>query len=99
VEIIEGPKTLHYKVLDASTGRAARARFQNGPLCIRERLAKSDPGNAGAQREISKLYERVGNVQAAQGDLAGALNSYRDSLAIRERLAKSDPGNAGDPLR
>ena len=41
------------------------------------------------------VYESVGDVQQAQGDLAGALQSYRDSLAIRERLAKSDPGNAG----
>jgi len=32
-------------------------------------------------------------VQKAQGDLAGAMKSYRDSLAIRERLAQSDPGN------
>ena len=34
-------------------------------------------------------------MQVAQGDLAGALKSYRDSLAITDRLAKSDPGNAG----
>jgi hypothetical protein len=34
-------------------------------------------------------------VQVAQGDLAGALKSYSDSLVIRDRLAKSDPGNAG----
>jgi hypothetical protein len=34
-------------------------------------------------------------VQVAQGDLAGALKSYRDCLAIAERLAQSDPGNAG----
>ena len=34
-------------------------------------------------------------MQVAQGDLAGALKSYRDSLAIIERLAQSDPGNAG----
>jgi hypothetical protein len=34
-------------------------------------------------------------VQVDQGDLAGALTSYRDSLAIAERLAQSDPGNAG----
>jgi tetratricopeptide (TPR) repeat protein len=40
-------------------------------------------------------FEKVGEVQAAQGDLAGALTSYRDSLAIADRLAKSDPGNAG----
>ena len=37
----------------------------------------------------------LGDVQVAQGDLAGALKSYRDSLAIADRLAKSDPGNAG----
>jgi hypothetical protein len=34
-------------------------------------------------------------VQKEQGDLAGALKSYNDSLAIIDRLAKSDPGNAG----
>jgi tetratricopeptide (TPR) repeat protein len=33
-------------------------------------------------------------VQSAQGDLAGALKSYRDSLGIAEKLAKQDPGNA-----
>ena len=37
----------------------------------------------------------IGDVQAAQGDLAGALKSYRDSLDIADRLAKSYPGNAG----
>ena len=64
-------------------------------LGIRERLAKSGPGNAGWQRELSVPFEKVGDVQKEQGDLAGALKSYRDSLGIRERLAKSDPGNAG----
>jgi predicted Zn-dependent protease len=39
-------------------------------------------------------YNYVGNVQVAQGDLVGALKSYKDGLAIAERLAKSDPGNA-----
>ena len=64
-------------------------------LAIIDRLAKSDPGNAGWQRDLSVSYEKIGDVQVAQGDLAGALKSYRDSLAIIDRLAKSDPGNAG----
>ncbi len=34
-------------------------------------------------------------MQVAQGDLAGALKSFQDSLAIRDKLAKSDPGHAG----
>ncbi|MBN2577250.1 MAG: tetratricopeptide repeat-containing protein, partial [Deltaproteobacteria bacterium] len=33
-------------------------------------------------------------VQLGQGDLGGALASYRKSLGIRERLAGSDPSNA-----
>ena len=40
-------------------------------------------------------YNCIGDVQVAQGDLAGALKSYRDSLAIADRLTASDPGNAG----
>ena len=40
-------------------------------------------------------YNKVGDVQVAQGDLPAALTSYRDSLAISDRLAKADPGNAG----
>jgi hypothetical protein len=60
---------------------------------IAERLAKSDPGNRGWQRDLSASYNKVGGVQEAHGDLAAALQSYSDSLAIAERLAKSDPGN------
>jgi tetratricopeptide (TPR) repeat protein len=60
-----------------------------------ERLAQSDPHNAGWQRDLSVSYIKVGDVQVAQGDLAAALKSYGDSLAIAERLAQSDPHNAG----
>jgi len=38
---------------------------------------------------------KIGDVQVAQGDLAGALQSYRQDLEIAERLAAADPGNAG----
>ena len=45
---------------------------------------------------LSVAYDKVGNVQVAQGDLPGRrMKSYRDGLAIRDRLAKADPGNAG----
>jgi len=69
---------------------AALATYQ-GAEAIADRLAKSDPGNADWQRDLSVAYERIGDVKVA-GDLAGALKSYRDGLAIRDRLAKSDPG-------
>ena len=50
---------------------------------------------AGRQRDLSVMYEMVGGVEVAQGDLAAALKSYLDSLAIMQRLAQSDPGNLG----
>jgi hypothetical protein len=58
-------------------------------------LLKAEPDAPRSQRDLSVSYNKVGDVQSAQGDLTGALKSYRDSLAIRERLAKLDPGNAG----
>jgi tetratricopeptide (TPR) repeat protein len=61
---------------------------------IADRLAKSDPGNAGWQRDLSVPYGLVGDVQVAQGNLPAALASYQAGLAISDRLAKSDPGNA-----
>ena len=45
------------------------------------------------QRDLSVAQEKIGDVEAFQGDAAGALQSFRDSLAIAERLAKSDPSN------
>jgi tetratricopeptide (TPR) repeat protein len=45
-------------------------------------------------REVGVGLVRLGNVQKVQGDLAGALKSYRDSFTIDERLATSDPGNS-----
>jgi hypothetical protein len=47
-----------------------------------------------SQRDLSVVYERIGYAQRKQGDLAGALKSFRNSLTISERLAQSDPGNA-----
>ena len=62
---------------------------------IAERLAKSDPGNAGWQSALSVSHDRIGNVLIAQGNLPAALDAYRADLAIAEQLAKSDPSNAG----
>ena len=61
---------------------------------IISRLARTDPGNTGWQRDLSVSYEKVGNVYAAQGNLPEALKAYRDGLAIFDRLAKTDPSNA-----
>ena len=63
-------------------------------LAIADRLAGSDPGNAGWQRDLSASYDRVGEVQKAQRHLPEALASYQVSLTIGSRLAKADSSNA-----
>ena len=57
-------------------------------------LIAGNPNSTDYQRELAVALHRIGDVQVVQGDLAGALKSFRDSLAIVERLAKSDPANA-----
>ncbi len=47
------------------------------------------------ERTRSVLYNEIGNVQVAQGDLPAALKSYSAAMEIREVLAKSDPANSG----
>jgi hypothetical protein len=42
--------------------------FRDG-LAIADRLAKSDPGNAGWQRDLSVSYNKIGDVLVAQGNL------------------------------
>jgi tetratricopeptide (TPR) repeat protein len=72
----------------------ARREYELATL-LRERLATSDPDNAGWQRDLSVSFDRVGDVLVAQGNLPEALRSFRAGLAISERLATSDPDNAG----
>ncbi|MGP0093251.1 MAG: hypothetical protein ACLPKB_25400 [Xanthobacteraceae bacterium] len=69
--------------------------FYRRALAICDRLAQADLNNAGWQRDLSVSYNKVGDVQVAQGNLPEALKSFRDSLAIRDRLAQADPNNAG----
>ena len=63
-------------------------------LAIRERLARADPGDAQAQRDLSVSHNNIGDMLARQGQLGDALDAYRAGLAIAERLARADPGDA-----
>ena len=60
-------------------------------LAIRERLAASDPGNAGWQRDLSVSWERIGGIRERQHDRAGALEAWRQALTISLPLAKAHP--------
>lgn len=59
-----------------------------------ERLLRSDPENASLQRDLSVSCEMLGDVQVAQANLTGALQSYRECVVVREQLVKTDPTNA-----
>jgi hypothetical protein len=58
-------------------------------LAIRERLTKTDSGNAGWQSDLSVSQGKVGDVLLAQGHLPAALESLHNALVIRERLAQA----------
>ena len=45
------------------------------------------------ERDLSVSYNKIGDVQSAQGDLPSALSSYSKGLEIREKLAARDPAN------
>jgi hypothetical protein len=65
-------------------------RFFRDGLAIVERLAKAAPTNAEAQRDLSVIYSKVGEVMGAVGNLPEAERFFRDSLAIREQAFGPD---------
>ncbi|MCU0857458.1 MAG: hypothetical protein MUC65_03530 [Pontiellaceae bacterium] len=80
--------------MENDLGLRARLQLVAAARSALQRLSAADPSNAGWQRDLSVSYDRIGDVLRAQGDLAGALNAYRDSLAVAQRLAAADPSNA-----
>jgi hypothetical protein len=62
-------------------------------LKICKGIAKYLAANTQWERALSVSHEEMGDIQQAQGDLAGALVSYRKDLEICERLAKQDAAN------
>ena len=57
------------------------------------RLLGADTANTEWQRDLSVSHDKIGDVLVAQGDRAGALAAYRQSLAIAEALAARDTAN------
>jgi tetratricopeptide (TPR) repeat protein len=62
-------------------------------LAIADRLAKSDPGNADWQRDLSVCDLYIGEVEAERGEFAQALKSYQTGLVVVDHFAKTYPGN------
>jgi tetratricopeptide (TPR) repeat protein len=71
----------------------ALAAFREA-LAIFQRLASTDPSNAGWQRDLAVAHAKVGDILQTQGRLDEALAAFREAFAIFQRLASLDPSNA-----
>jgi hypothetical protein len=82
----------HYQAIgDIKAAKAAAARAQH----LYGGLEARPEGAAEAARLRSVALNEHGDSLMAEGDRAGALQAYGESLEIRRRLAAADPGNAG----
>jgi hypothetical protein len=57
-------------------------------------LAKSDPGNAGWQRDLAASFGKLALVHKQYGDRAKARDFFRQGQTIMARLTKLRPDNA-----
>jgi tetratricopeptide (TPR) repeat protein len=58
-----------------------------------EALAKADPMNAQAKRNLSISYYQVGDVHLKLGAIGKAIKAYQKDLELSEALALADPNN------
>ena len=74
---------------------ASALKSYRDSLAIVERLAQSDPGNAGRQRDLAAGYAKLADVYGRSNDRSNALAALRQGQGIIARLVKLSPDNAG----
>ena len=70
---------------------AGALKSYNDSLAIRDRLAKSDPGNAGWQRDLAVSNERLGDVYTLQGQTVEAVAAFEGALRAYHTLLARNP--------
>jgi hypothetical protein len=85
--------------LGSATGKTQRdfagaLKSYKDSLAIAERLANSDPSNAGWQRDLAVSFEKLAFVHKQSGDNTKARDALRQGQAIMARLTKLSPDNA-----
>ena len=79
----------------AQTGSlSAAVQRASALLAVAQELADQDPTNATAQRDLSVIHEKLGNLALQAGDGARAAEHYHAALTIAQQLADQDPTNA-----
>ena len=87
------------EIAQAGAKPDAAIEFYRAAQTVADRLAQKNPKSDEPQRDLATIYEKIGSVDVAKNDLAGALKLYQDSFGIRERLANSDPSDARPPAQ
>ena len=77
------------------SGAAESARrFYTGSLEIFQALARADPNDAQARRDLAISYGRLGDVHLKLGATDEALQYFQKDLELSEALARADPNDA-----
>jgi tetratricopeptide (TPR) repeat protein len=89
--------TSHYRLGQAYTrlGDAKKgAKEIQTALEMREKLAETDPLNAGAQGEVAEAQAALGDAAASRNQNAAALGWYRRAQGILEKLKAEGRSNS-----
>jgi serine/threonine protein kinase len=71
----------------------AARQFYTRSMEICQALAKADPNDAQAKRDLSVSYHKLGDVHLRLGATDQALQSYQARLKLSEELAKAEPND------
>jgi len=63
-------------------------------LAVRDRLSKSEPGNAARQRDLAVSHSDAATILVRQGEAGEALAELRKARAIAIGLAEQSPQDA-----
>ena len=63
-------------------------------VAIHRRLSDAAPENADYASDLSRSFNRLGDLARSAGDRAAARRFYQDGLDIRKRLHDAAPENA-----
>ena len=91
---------VHDAIADLTGSTAARSLLVTRALQYLDELAHESSGDRSLAAELASAYRRVGDIQGGyggqnEGDMAGALASYRKSVAQFERVIASNPADLG----
>lgn len=73
--------------------QAGSLRNYLSSLSIFQSLDKSDPNDPKIRRLLALVYERIGTMHEADGNIVSARENYLESQSIRQGLATSAPEN------